>query len=246
MRIDNYDWLRDRKDPRVVAYLDAENAYADARLGPIKPLVNELAAELKARTAQEEASVPATHNGYVYERRFTQGAQYPLIVRRKDAPWSFERGGRARCRRARCRASAANISLVHGPSARTTSASPSRSISPVTVNFASLCARSRPARWSMKALTMQPPDLVFAADSETLILCPQRTDNRALLSGLAASHRTATRKATCLSMRRRSDVQRFDRSLEVAEVHAAQYRRGAHQRVALSGRRSAHRRIQDN
>ena len=32
VRIDNYDWLRDSKDPRVIAYLDAENAYADARL----------------------------------------------------------------------------------------------------------------------------------------------------------------------------------------------------------------------
>ena len=85
VRIDNYDWLRDRKDPRVVSYLDAENAYADARLEPIKPLVDELAAELKAREAQEDASVPATYNGYVYEHRFTQGAQYPYIVRRKDA-----------------------------------------------------------------------------------------------------------------------------------------------------------------
>ena len=44
VRIDNYDWLRDRKDPRVVSYLDAENDYANARLEPIKPLVDELAA----------------------------------------------------------------------------------------------------------------------------------------------------------------------------------------------------------
>jgi oligopeptidase B len=85
VRIDNYDWLRDRNDPRVVAYLDAENAYADARLEPIKPLVDELAAELKARAALEDASVPAADNGYVYERRFTQGAQNPRIVRHKDA-----------------------------------------------------------------------------------------------------------------------------------------------------------------
>jgi oligopeptidase B len=85
VRIDNYDWLRDRKDPRVIAYLNAENAYADAHLQPIKPLVDELAAELKAREAQEDASVPTLYNGYVYERRFTQGAQYPYIVRRKDA-----------------------------------------------------------------------------------------------------------------------------------------------------------------
>jgi len=90
VRIDNYDWLRDRKDPRVVSYLDAENAYADARLEPIKPLVDELAAELKAREAQEDASVPATYNGYVYQHRFSQGAQYPYIVRHKDAPGAQE------------------------------------------------------------------------------------------------------------------------------------------------------------
>jgi len=84
-RIDNYDWLRDRKDPRVIAYLNSENAYADTRLEPIKPLVDELAAELRAREVQEDASVPTPYNGYVYERRFTQGAQYPYIVRRKVA-----------------------------------------------------------------------------------------------------------------------------------------------------------------
>jgi oligopeptidase B len=83
-RIDNYDWLRNRKDPRVAPYLNAENAYADARLRLIKPLVDELAAELKAREAQEDSSVPTVYNGYVYERRFAQGAQYPCIVRRKD------------------------------------------------------------------------------------------------------------------------------------------------------------------
>jgi oligopeptidase B len=85
VRIDDYDWLRDRNDPRIIAYLNAENAYADAHLQPIKPLVDELAAELNAREAQEDASVPTLYNGYVYARRFTQGAQYPCIVRRKDA-----------------------------------------------------------------------------------------------------------------------------------------------------------------
>ena len=86
VRVDHYDWLRDRRDPRVVAYLDAENAYADARLEPIKPLMDELAAELKRRATPEDVSVPTAYNGYLYERRFMQGAQYPLIVRRKDIP----------------------------------------------------------------------------------------------------------------------------------------------------------------
>jgi oligopeptidase B len=84
VRIDNYDWLRDRKNPRVISYLDAENAYANARLESIRPLIDELAAELKAREAQEDASVPTAYNGYIYERRFSQGAQYPHVVRRKD------------------------------------------------------------------------------------------------------------------------------------------------------------------
>jgi oligopeptidase B len=84
VRIDNYDWLRDRQDPRVVSYLDAENAYANSRLEPIRPLIDELAAELKAREAQEDASVPTAYNGYLYERRFSQGAQYPFVVRRKE------------------------------------------------------------------------------------------------------------------------------------------------------------------
>jgi oligopeptidase B len=85
-RVDNYDWLRNRNDPRVVAYLKAENAYADECLEAIKPLVNELAAELKARSAEQDVSVPSANNGYLYERRFAHGAPYPLIVRRKDAP----------------------------------------------------------------------------------------------------------------------------------------------------------------
>ncbi len=84
-RVDDYDWLRNRSDPRVIAYLDAENDYADARLQPIKPLFDELAAELKARSAQEDAGVPTAINGHIYERRFGEGAQYPLIVRRKEA-----------------------------------------------------------------------------------------------------------------------------------------------------------------
>jgi len=85
-RVDNYNWLRDRQDPKVIAYLEAENTYADARLETIKPLVGELAAELKARSAQSDVSVPVFANGYYYERRFANGAPYPLIVRYKDAP----------------------------------------------------------------------------------------------------------------------------------------------------------------
>ena len=83
-RIDHYDWLRDREDPRVIAYLDAENAYAKAQLQPIKPLLDEIAAELQARATPEDRSVPTAYNGYFYQRRFVRGSQYPLIVRWED------------------------------------------------------------------------------------------------------------------------------------------------------------------
>ena len=84
MRIDHYDWLRDREDRRVIAYLDAENAYAEAQLEPIKPLLNEIAGELQGRATPEDRSVPTTYNGYFYQRRFIRGSQYPLIVRWED------------------------------------------------------------------------------------------------------------------------------------------------------------------
>ena len=84
IRIDPYDWLRDREDPRVVSYLNAENAYADLILKPTRPLLDGLAAELLARATVRDASVPTTYNGYFYQRRFVRGAQYPTIVRWKD------------------------------------------------------------------------------------------------------------------------------------------------------------------
>ena len=90
IRIDPYDWLRDREDPRVVSYLNAENAYADLILKPIRPLLDGLAAELQARSTVRDASVPTTCNGYFYQRRFVRGAQYPTVVRWKDIPESSE------------------------------------------------------------------------------------------------------------------------------------------------------------
>jgi oligopeptidase B len=90
IRIDPYDWLRDREDPSVVSYLNAENAYANLILKPIRPLLDELTAELQARATVGDASVPTTCNGYLYQRRFVRGAQYPIVVRWKDIPESSE------------------------------------------------------------------------------------------------------------------------------------------------------------
>ncbi|WP_442679065.1 S9 family peptidase [Sphingomonas sp. ASY06-1R] len=90
-REDDYYWLRDdtRKNPEMLAYLAAENAYADALLSSLKPLQTRLYEETVAHIKQDDSSVPYRKNGYYYGSRYQTGADYPIIERRKgsrDAP----------------------------------------------------------------------------------------------------------------------------------------------------------------
>ncbi|MBB4154005.1 oligopeptidase B [Sphingomonas jinjuensis] len=90
-RADDYYWLRDdtRKNPEILAYLKAENAYADARLAALKPLEAKLYAEAVGHIKQDDSSVPYPKKGWWYGQRFATGADYPLIERRRgsaDAP----------------------------------------------------------------------------------------------------------------------------------------------------------------
>ena len=86
-RQDEYYWLRDdtRKDPAMLGYLEAENAYADAVLAPLKPVQDTLYDEIVARIKQDDASVPFRERGYWYYARFETGKDYPIHARRKDA-----------------------------------------------------------------------------------------------------------------------------------------------------------------
>jgi oligopeptidase B len=83
-RRDEYYWMRDdrREDPQVLAYLNAENAYTDAVMTPLQPLVARLYDELVGRVQQEDASVPYRRHGYWYYTRFEQGREYPIHARR--------------------------------------------------------------------------------------------------------------------------------------------------------------------
>ena len=85
-RQDEYYWLRDdeRKDPAMLAYLQAENAYADAVLAPTRPVQDRLYDEIVARIKQDDASVPFRERGYWYYSRFETGRDYPIHARRRD------------------------------------------------------------------------------------------------------------------------------------------------------------------
>ncbi|MBB3797668.1 oligopeptidase B [Xanthomonas arboricola] len=90
-RSDDYYWLRDdkREDKAMLAYLNAENAYTDTVMAPLKPLEDALYTEIVGRIKQDDASVPYRERGYWYYTRFEAGKDYPIQARRKgsmDAP----------------------------------------------------------------------------------------------------------------------------------------------------------------
>jgi len=87
-RNDEYYWLRDdkRENAEMLAYLKAENAYADALMAPLKPLEDTLYGEVVARIKQDDASVPYRERGWWYYARFVAGKDYPVHARRKDGP----------------------------------------------------------------------------------------------------------------------------------------------------------------
>jgi oligopeptidase B len=86
-RIDPYYWLRDdgRRDSEVLAYLNAENAYKERLLAPVKPLEDKLYTEIIARLKQDDATVPYRKNGYWYYTRFEPGKEHPIFARRKGS-----------------------------------------------------------------------------------------------------------------------------------------------------------------
>jgi oligopeptidase B len=90
-RQDEYYWLRDdtRKSPEMLAYLNAENAYADAVMKPLKAFEEKLYGEIVGRIKQDDSSVPYRYKDYWYYTRFAEGKEYPIHARRKgsmDAP----------------------------------------------------------------------------------------------------------------------------------------------------------------
>ena len=89
VRIDDYYWLRERTNPEVLAYLEAENAYSSAVMAKTEALQEKLFEELKNRIQPDESTVPALNDGYHYYKHYEEGLEYPIHCRRKgsvDAP----------------------------------------------------------------------------------------------------------------------------------------------------------------
>jgi oligopeptidase B len=88
-RQDDYFWLRDKANPEVAAYLEAENAYTDAVLKPTEPFQEALYKEMLGRIKETDEEPPYRKGGFFYYSRTVEGKQYPIYCRKQgslDAP----------------------------------------------------------------------------------------------------------------------------------------------------------------
>ena len=81
-RVDHYAWLRDKQNPRVLSYLQAENVYADAYMKSTETFQEKLYQEMLGRIQQTDLSVPYMLRGFEYYTRTVEGQQYPIYCRK--------------------------------------------------------------------------------------------------------------------------------------------------------------------
>jgi oligopeptidase B len=79
--IDNYEWLRDKSSPEVIAHLNEENAYTESKLAHLSTLRETIYSEIKARVKETDLSVPSRHAQHWYYSRTLEGQEYPLSCR---------------------------------------------------------------------------------------------------------------------------------------------------------------------
>ena len=80
---DDYAWLREKENPEVKAYLEAENAYAEADTADLAPLRDELYKEMLSHIKQTDVSVPFRDGGWWYHSRTQEGLQYAISCRKR-------------------------------------------------------------------------------------------------------------------------------------------------------------------
>ncbi|WP_425596258.1 S9 family peptidase [Promicromonospora iranensis] len=78
---DDYEWLRRKDDPEVVAHLEAQNAWTLAQQEHLAPLRQTLFDEIKGRTLETDLSVPSRDGDWWYYARTVEGQQYPIHAR---------------------------------------------------------------------------------------------------------------------------------------------------------------------
>ena len=88
-RVDPYYWLREKDNPQVIAYLEAENSYTDAVMAPTLLLQDKLYHEIVGRIQETDTSAPTFYKGSWTYTRTVEGLDYEIYCQRRgsmDAP----------------------------------------------------------------------------------------------------------------------------------------------------------------
>src|SRR5882762_5070718 len=64
--VDDYRWLREKPNPEVAQYLEAENAYTDAVMKPTEALQKKLYDEMVSHIKETDVNVPYKDGDYFY------------------------------------------------------------------------------------------------------------------------------------------------------------------------------------
>ena len=83
--VDDYRWLREKSNPEVAQYLEAENAYTDAAMKPTEGLQKKLYDEMVSHIKETDVNVPYREGNYYYYARWEAGKQYPIRARKKGS-----------------------------------------------------------------------------------------------------------------------------------------------------------------
>ncbi|MBX7186613.1 MAG: S9 family peptidase [Vicinamibacteria bacterium] len=81
--VDPYFWLREKENPAVREYLEAENAYADAATAHLSGLTAALYDEMLARIQEDDTTAPYRFRGFDHWMETVKGRQYPIHHRRR-------------------------------------------------------------------------------------------------------------------------------------------------------------------
>ncbi|MDG2291578.1 MAG: S9 family peptidase [Phycisphaerales bacterium] len=90
VRVDEYSWLREKENPEVISYLEAENAYAKATMAHTDELQETLYAEMLGRIKEDDSGVPWRKGDWLYYDRTEEGKPYPIQCRRRGSMSSPE------------------------------------------------------------------------------------------------------------------------------------------------------------
>jgi oligopeptidase B len=80
---DPYFWMKDKENPEVISYLEAENAYRESITKSLRPFEETLYNEMLSHIKQTDLGVPVRDNGFWYYSRTEEGKQYPFYCRKK-------------------------------------------------------------------------------------------------------------------------------------------------------------------